>query len=81
MQGALYLSACKDCKPDFETQAVISKKEMGEINANNLPDVDSELIAVEGGQKIITHLLRERDGKIIQAKKQQVLRETGKLTM
>jgi 5-methylcytosine-specific restriction enzyme A len=43
------------------------------------PDLDREIIALEGGQKFVTHLLRERDGKIIQAKKQQVLRETGKL--
>lgn len=44
-----------------------------------LPDIEVELSALEGRQKLITHLRRERDPKIIQAKKQQVLRETSRL--
>ena len=47
--------------------------------AEQLPDIDKEVVALEGGQKFVMHLRRERDPKIIRAKKQEVLRKTGRL--
>ncbi len=47
--------------------------------AEQLSDIDSVPSALEGQQRVVIHLRRERDPKIIQAKKQQVLHETGRL--
>ncbi len=45
-----------------------------------LPDIEQEIFsATEGRKKFVTHLRRERDPRIIKAKKDQVLNETGKL--
>lgn len=47
---------------------------------DSLPDLDQIVISVwEGDKKFVTHLRRERDPKIIEAKKKQVLKETGRL--
>lgn len=52
-----------------------------DINAykemENLPDID--ISATEGKVRLVTHLKRERNQKIILAKKTQVLSEIGKL--
>lgn len=45
--------------------------------AYSLPDVDISL--TEGRKKLVIHLRRERNPKIVRAKKRQVLRDTGKL--
>jgi Mrr N-terminal domain/HNH endonuclease len=42
-----------------------------------LPDVD--LSVTEGGKKLVTHLRRERNRKIVQTKKREVLNQTGKM--
>lgn len=47
--------------------------------AEELSDIDSMPSALEGQQRLVIHLRRERDPKIIRAKKQQVWRKTGRL--
>nr|MDQ3013349.1 HNH endonuclease [Acidobacteriota bacterium] len=48
--------------------------------AEELPDIEQEIIsAIEGRKNFITHLRRERNSRIIKAKKNQVLNETGRL--
>lgn len=44
-----------------------------------LPDVDLDNTAHEGNPRLVAHLRRERNSKIVKAKKQKVLKETGSL--
>lgn len=45
-----------------------------------VPDVDSpEMVATEGRATLLAHLARERDRRIVEAKKREVLQATGKL--
>jgi len=46
---------------------------------DELPDVDRYLAGKEGNPRLITHLQRERDAKLVKEKKKQVLKETGNL--
>ncbi len=49
-------------------------------DAKSLPDIEEINISVkEGGRKLITHLRRERNPQIVNAKKAQVLKATGTL--
>lgn len=49
-------------------------------DAKTLPDLEELNISVkEGGRRLITHLRRERNPQIIEAKKSQVLRAAGAL--
>lgn len=58
----------KDIPPEFSTRL------------NSLPDVDDESIsAKEGRRRWVLHLRRERNAKIVGAKKAQVLKKTGRL--
>jgi hypothetical protein len=58
----------KDIPPDFSTRF------------NSFPDVDDEsMSAKEGRRKWVLHLRRERNAKIVGAKKAQVLKKTGRL--
>jgi hypothetical protein len=58
----------KDIPPDFATRL------------NSFPDVDDEsLSAKEGRRRWVLHLRRERNAKIVGAKKSQVLKKTGRL--
>lgn len=51
------------------------------VQANvQVPDVDEEFFSgVEGGKKVATHIRKERNARLVKAKKQKVLKETGKL--
>ena len=46
---------------------------------DELPDVDRYLAGKEGNPRLVTHLKRERNPKLVKEKKKQVLKETGKL--
>jgi len=46
---------------------------------DDIPDIDRYLEGKEGNPRLITHLQRERDAKLVKEKKKQVLKETGKL--
>lgn len=46
---------------------------------DELPDVDRYLTGKEGNPRLVTHLKRERNPKIVKEKKKQVLKDTGKL--
>lgn len=46
---------------------------------DELPDVDRYLAGKEGNPRLVTHLKRERNPKLVKAKKKEVLKETGKL--
>lgn len=49
-------------------------------HGNEFPDVDASVLeATEGRKKWVQHFQRERDRRIIEAKKQQVLKDKGKL--
>lgn len=61
--------------PTTQVEAASAPLESAEL----LPEMELELSALEGRQKLVAHLRRERDPKIIRAKKQQVLRNTGRL--
>ena len=47
---------------------------------NELPDIESVVIGREGALKLVTHLRRERDAKLVSAKKDDVLRRLGRLS-
>ncbi|WP_180044028.1 HNH endonuclease [Acinetobacter sp. YH16039] len=53
------------------------------IESNNffdsLPDVEEEIIGLEGNPRFKTHLIRERNRKIVTEKKQIVFAQTGKI--
>ncbi len=45
-----------------------------------IPDIDTEYFSgAEGGKVFVTHLRRERNRKVVEAKKSQVLKQTGTL--
>ena len=54
-----------------------SKETSVTAEAHSLPDVD--ISVTEGRKKLVTHLRRERNPKVVRAKKRQALKETGKL--
>jgi hypothetical protein len=44
-----------------------------------VPDVDSTVVGLEGGAKLVSHFIRERSRSIVEAKKGAVRRSTGTL--
>jgi len=45
----------------------------------SLPDIDLELVATEGESRLVTHLRRERNHTLVEAKKNEVLKKAGSL--
>jgi hypothetical protein len=74
------LEFCKDCRPepgDAETYLVGTHLDK---LPEPLPDVEQMLISgLEGSKKFVAHLRRERKPGIVEAKKKQVLKDTGRL--
>ncbi len=72
------LELCKDCKPDFGDLASVELDSDGLDEL--LPEFEQSLLSIsEGRKKFVTHLRRERKLEIIRAKKEQVLKEVGRL--
>lgn len=46
---------------------------------DELPDIDRYLSAKEGNPRLVAHLKRERNQSLVKAKKQEILKNTGKL--
>lgn len=49
----------------------------GYKETNKIPDIDEEVIGVEGNPKLKNHLVRERNSSIIKKKRSEVLAEKG----
>ena len=64
--------------PLLEEDSVLEVMALSE-ESNQFSETGAELFGLEGEQKFVTHLRRERDAKIVNAKKQKVLRESGML--
>lgn len=45
----------------------------------NLPDIDLALTGAEGNPRLVAHLRRERNNSLVRAKKESILKSTGKL--
>ena len=50
------------------------------LPASDLPDIESVVLGREGALKLVTHLRRERDARLVSAKKDDVLRRLGALS-
>lgn len=83
-----YLEDCLDQvlpQPEYSTthstNNIQTQHELRDVNElERFPDVEQEVILViEGRKKFISHLRRERNPEIVEAKKNKVLNETGKL--
>ncbi len=53
--------------PSFKEDSVLEAMAFSD-EADQFPETDAELFGLEGEQKFVTHLRRERDTKIVQAK-------------
>ena len=65
-----------------ETIAAVNRLIAKDI-LDNLPDVDADSMAIagkEGKPRLVSHLSRERNQKLVKAKKEYALRKTGKLS-
>lgn len=60
-------------------QALVGAQPEPAGTASALPDVDLTLGAVEGAQRLVSHLRRERNRALVEQKKAAVLRATGRL--
>ena len=58
-----------------DVAALIEGKRLGDWR-----DVDADLTGKEGNPRFVLHLSRERDQKLVKAKKKDALRKTGKLS-
>lgn len=63
---------------DKSTNVALVKKVLAMIEGH-LPDVESLDSALEGNPRLVTHIRRERNIKLVKIKKAQVLESTGKL--
>ncbi|MEH2921131.1 HNH endonuclease [Samsonia erythrinae] len=66
--------------PESEKYVNKVRKLISESDENiHTPDIDQEIMGIEGNPRFISHIRRERDSKIVKAKKRIVLEEKGHL--
>lgn len=66
-------------KPEAEQILQSVLKLVSNQSAEELPDIDLSLSAIEGNSRLATHLIRERSRSLVKKKKESVLNVKGKL--